>query len=488
MDERALKQQIEEMRQQNKELTDLVKTLNGTIVELQETIRELRRQLNQNSQNSSKPPSSDGYNKPSPKSQRVKSGKKPGGQMGHPGKHMSIPHKPDEVRQHLPEKCKECPILSECLSNGNVFRCAEKRYVVDAVIKTVVTEHQTMCAEHCPNGNRKLIGIFPENVNAYVRYGDSVAITVGLLSTYGAVSAIRIQSLMKSMLNISISTGTIISMVGKCAQKVAPTIAMIREKLAGKEVCNFDETGVRVNGSLYWVHNSSTPDLTYQTVHTKRGKEGIDGNGVISDFHGTAVHDCWSSYWKYNDVGHAVCGAHLLRELTGIAETYPDHKWANDYKNLLLTMKRTKDKAIKKGQTELSYYHKHKFDKEYKRIMNLADSECPPPQSSPEKKRGRVKRGKERSLIDRLMTLKNEICLFVHDFKVPFDNNQAERDLRNIKTKNKIIGCFRAEDGAQNYLDIMSYLSTGLKHGIGVVEALSAAFAGKGNIVLQQGF
>lgn len=160
MDERALKQQIGEMRQQNKELTDLVKTLNGTIVELQETIRELRRQLNQNSQNSSKPPSSDGYNKPSPKSQRVKSGKKPGGQMGHPGKHMSIPHKPDEVRQHLPEKCKECPILSECLSNGNVFRCAEKRYVVDAVIKTVVTEHQTMCAEHCPNGNRKLIGIF----------------------------------------------------------------------------------------------------------------------------------------------------------------------------------------------------------------------------------------------------------------------------------------------------------------------------------------
>ena len=151
-------------------------------------------------------------------------------------------------------------------------------------------------------------------------------------------------------------------------------------------------------------------------------------------------------------------------------------------------MKRTKDKAVKKGQTELSYYHKHKFDKEYKRIMNLADSECPPPQSSQEKKRGRVKKGKERSLIERLMTLKNEVCLFAHDFKVPFDNNQAERDLRNVKTKNKIIGCFRAEDGAQNYLDIMSYLSTGLKHGIDVVEALSAAFAGKGNIVLQQGF
>lgn len=120
--------------------------------------------------------------------------------------------------------------------------------------------------------------------------------------------------------------------------------------------------------------------------------------------------------------------------------------------------------------------------------MELADRECPPPQYPPKKKRGRVKKGKERSLIERLMTLKNEVCLFVHDFQVPFDNNQAERDLRNVKTKNKVIGCFRAEHGAQNYLDIMSFLSTGMKHGIGVMESLSAAFAGNGNIVLQPGY
>lgn len=488
MDEQALNQQITELRQQNKELTDLVKTLSGTIVELQETIRELRRQLNQNSQNSSKPPSSDGYNKPSPKSQRVKSGKKPGGQKGHPGKNITIPHKPDEIRQYLPEKCKECPLLSDCITNGNIFRSAEKRYVIDAVVKTVVTEHQSLKTDQCPNGVKNLVGKFPENVNAYVKYGDSVAVTVGLLSTYGAVSVKRIQNLMKSMLKISISTGTITTMIRKCAEKVAPTIAEIREKLAGKQVCNFDETGVRVNGSLYWVHNSSTPDLTYQTVHTKRGKDGIDGNGVITDFHGTAVHDCWSSYWKYNDVDHAVCGAHLLRELTGIEDTYPEHNWSKDFKKLLITMKKTKDKAITKGQTKLSYYHLHKFDKEYKRIMKLADSECPLPQHPPEKKRGRVKKGKERSLIERLMALKNAVCLFVHDFHVPFDNNQAERDLRNVKTKNKVIGCFRAEHGAQNYLDIMSFLSTGMKHGIGVVDSLSAAFAGNGNIVLQSGY
>ena len=134
---------------------------------------------------------------------------------------------------------------------------------------------------------------------------------------------------------------------------------------------------------------------------------------------------------------------------------------------------------MKKGKTNLCYYHLHKFDKEYERIMKLADRECPPQQYLTEKKSGRVKKGKERSLIERLMTLKNEVCMFVHNFQVPFDNNQAERDLRNVKTKNKVSVVI-----AQNYLEIMSFLNTGLKQGIGVVESLSATFVGNGNIVI----
>lgn len=485
MDERD--RQIEAMTKQILDLTIMVNMLTGTIAELQETIRELRRQLGQNSQNSSKPPSSDGYNKPSPKSQRTKSGKKPGGQKGHPGTHMSIPHEPNQVRQHLPEKCEGCPKLSECLKKGNVFKCAEKRYVVDLSIQTTVTEHQTMNVKNCPCGNGEIAGAFPENVKAYVQYGDSVTMAAGLLNTYGAMSVERIHSLMKSQLGISLSTGTIISMVKRCGEKVLPMNEMIRILMPTKDVCNFDETGIRVNGKLYWVHNASTPELTYQTVHQNRGKDGIDDNGVIRDFHGTAVHDCWSPYWKYEGVRHAICCAHLLRELTGIEE-YTGHKWAEDFKKLLLAMKKTKDNAVRKEKTKLSYYHLHKFDKEYERIMKLADSECPPPENSKQKKRGRVKKGKERSPIERLIALKEAICLFAHDFRIPFDNNQAERDLRNVKTKSKIIGCFRTENGAQNYLNIMSYLSTGLKHGFGVVEALSAAFAGNGDIVLQPGF
>ena len=148
-------------------------------------------------------------------------------------------------------------------------------------------------------------------------------------------------------------------------------------------------------------------------------------------------------------------------------------------------MKITKEKAVAKGSEELSYYHLHKFSKQYDDIMQKADEECPEPPDPPEKKKGRKKKGKERSLIERLVMLKDSVCLFIHDFKVPFDNNQAERDVRNVKTKTKVSGCFRTEDGAQNYLDIMSYLSTGRKHGVSVYDAMTAALSGNAEIVLQ---
>ena len=148
-------------------------------------------------------------------------------------------------------------------------------------------------------------------------------------------------------------------------------------------------------------------------------------------------------------------------------------------------MKKARDKAAANGRTELSYYYLHKFDTEYDRLMTLADKECPLLPDPPQKKKGRKKKGKERSLIERLVALKASVCLFIRNFDVPFDNNQAERDVRNIKTKTKVSGCFRTESGAQDYLDIMSYISTGRKHGVSAYEALTEAFAGNAEIVLQ---
>jgi transposase len=255
--------------------------------------------------------------------------------------------------------------------------------------------------------------------------------------------------------------------------------------LVGADVANFDETGTDVNGKTIWVHNSSTADLTYQTISKKRGQPGMEDNGVLPDFKGTAVHDCWSPYWRYTDIHHAVCCAHLLRELTGVEQYSPEHKWAPEFKTLLRTMKKARDKAVTKGKTELSRYYHHKFDLEYDRIMKLADEECPVPPDQHPNTKGRKKKGKERALIERLIKRKASVCLFTKDFRVPFDNNQAERDVRNVKTKTKVAGCFRTESGAQDYLDVMSYISTGRKHGVSAYEALTAAFAGNAEIVLQ---
>lgn len=483
---------IEALTKQVADLTALVQTLTEsntalteTIKELQETISELQRQLNQNSQNSSKPPSSDGFNKPNPQSQRKKSGKKQGGQKGHPGAHMSVPHKPDEFRKHLPKQCISCPHLDKCVLKGDVFTCGEKRYEVNAVITTKVTEHQSVQVVSCPCGGESLSGEFPEGIRAYVQYGDSVSVLAGLLSSYGAVSTMRIHVLLGSLLGVSLSTGTIQSMVSKCAQKVGGTLETIKSMLIGSKVANFDETGTDVNGRTLWVHNSSTPELTYQTISKNRGQVGMDDNGVLTEFGGIAVHDCWSPYWKYDGITHAVCNAHLLRELTGIEQNRPEHQWAPGFKTLLRSMKKACAKAAAKEKTELSYYYLHKFNTEYDRLMEMANEECPPPPDPPQKKKGRKKKGKERSLIERLTALKASVCLFVRDFTVPFDNNQAERDVRNVKTKTKVSGCFRTESGAQYYLDIMSYISTGRKHGVSAYEALTAAFSGNAEIVLK---
>jgi transposase len=286
------------------------------------------------------------------------------------------------------------------------------------------------------------------------------------------------------MFGISLSTGSISSMISRCALKVGDTLEKIRRHLSDDNIVHFDETGARTAGTLYWVHNSSTGKYTYQTVSRKRGREGMEDNGVLPEFSGTAVHDCWASYWRYDDIDHAICGAHVLRELTGIEENWPEHIWSVKFKELLLSMKASKEKAQAKGKDHLSRYCLKKYSKEYDEIVDLAEQECPVPVYDDFHKRGRKKKGKERSLIERLQVLKDEVCLFIHDFDVPFDNNQAERDLRNVKTKIKVSGCFRSEKGAQDYLDVMSYLSTGRKHGISVFDALTAAFNGNSDIVL----
>lgn len=203
----------------------------------------------------------------------------------------------------------------------------------------------------------------------------------------------------------------------------------------------------------------------------------MDDGGVLPQHGGIAVHDCWKSYWNYDGMTHAVCNAHILRELNGVIENHPEQEWAPAFKELLLNMLQAKEKAIQKGAGQLSYYHLHKFSKMYDGIIETRIRENPLPETTV-KKRGRKKRGKVLALIDRLREYKASVCLFAENFTVPFSNNQAEQDIRIMKIKTKVSGCFRTEKGAADYLNIMSYVGTAKKHGINPYQAIKQAITG----------
>lgn len=476
----------EQLLQQVNSLTATVDSLNATIdaqtqliAQLNQTIQELKEQLNKNSKNSSKPPSSDGFKKPAPKSLRKPSGKKVGGQNGHQGTYLAVLTEPDETIKHMPSSCEGCPHYQMCKSAACI---AEKHHVIDAVVEVNVTEHQILEIPICMIHGEARKGVFPENVKATVQYGENLQALSVALNTVGAVSIKRTHEILSGVFNIPISTGTISSMVKRCADSLSNTVTEIRQRMKNSALGHFDETGTRVNKKLWWVHDASNCEYTYLDISTKRGSKGMEECGVLTEFKGIAMHDCWASYWNYTDAEHAVCCAHLLRELTGISENHPEQKWASAFTDLLLEMKKAKDKAAEKGRDSLSYYYHHKFDRKYDELIKQARNENPLPETT-EKKRGRKKKGKILALVERLEKYKASVCLFIDNFNVPFDNNQAERDIRMIKVKTKVSGCFRTEEGARDYLKIMSYIGTAHKQGYNAYEAIKNAISGNPDFI-----
>lgn len=484
---------IEESNRTISELYLTIEESNRTISELYQitgelhgTIQELTASLGQNSRNSSKPPSSDGLHKPAPKNTRVSSGKKPGGQVGHRGSHLIATAEPDEIVLHVPAACRGCALHDNCVNNGCI---GETRQVIDAIVSVKVTAHQSLLLD-CPLHGKQQKGEFPDDIKATVQYGENLQALVVALNTIGAVSVNRTHEILGSVFNIPLSTGTITNMVSRCADGLTGIMEKIREKIAASGLIHCDETGTRVGGITMWVHDASNFYYTLLTLSKKRGKEGIDAGGVLPKFVGIVVHDCWASYWKYKQILHALCCAHLLRELTGVEENYPDQMWAPAFKKLLLKMKIAKEKAIEKGQDKLSRYFLKKFERQYDELLKLAYEENPPPiaEETEEKKRGRKKKGKVLSLIERLDAYKPAVCLFINNFEVPFDNNQAERDFRMVKTKTKVSGCFRSEKGGEDYLKIMSYVGTAKKHKIKPYEAIRQAVRGTPEAIFAGGF
>lgn len=435
--------------------------------EMQSRIEALEGRLRKDSHNSHKPPSSDGYGKKAPKSLREPSGRKPGGQQGHGGSTLKFARDPDVVVMHpLQWRCDQCGQRLSTLGLTLI-----RRQVFDLVKPVVqVTEHRGY-ETHCTCGKHHR-SPFPAEAAAPVQYGPAIKGTLVYLTQQQLLPMARTAQLVEDLYGVKLSTGTVQACIGQAAQQLTPSYEQIAQAIRVQPVVHFDETGQRAEARLRWLHVAGTPELTWYFTHDKRGQLAMDDAQILPGFKGVAVHDGWASYRDY-DCTHALCNAHHLRELIYLEET-AQQPWTRKMIEFLRAAKKAADEARREG-TPIALKRLGYLRRTYDAILSEGEKDNPL-SSIRLGARGKVKQTPTVNLLKRLRQHSEDVLRFLADLTVPFDNNQAERDIRMPKLKQKTSGCFRTVAGADAFAVIRSYVATLRKQGRNVFAALTGLF------------
>ena len=470
-----------------KAVVELVNNLYGKINELIKRVEELENQLSKyeiknkelinqkskNSTNSSKPPTTDGFNKKKKKTRslREKSKLKSGGQVGHKGTTLEMVPNPDKIIPIEVINCKNCNHHFE-----ESEKHIEKKQVKDIPsLKALVTEYELEVGL-CPICEIKTIGDFPFCYNKDIQYGPNIKSYVVYESKYNFIPLNRIVKSVKGLFKINLSEGTVCNFISEFNLIIKSPVELIKQGLIKSKIVCFDESGGRCNGKLNWFHVATNKVLTYFSFNPKRGKKGMDAAGILPFFKGKAVHDCYASYYNYI-VEHVLCNAHILRELIFEKEENLQ-KWAGEMINLLLSIKLEVKERIESGKSKLSPKKINQYESEYDKILKKGFRKNPY-QEKESNKKGKAKQSDTYNLLKRLREHKSEFLAFMYDFEVPFDNNLSERDIRMLKVYIKVSGCFRSLSGAQAFCNIRSYLLTAKKQGVSAYQAINDTFHGK---------
>jgi transposase len=466
----ALSDEIGRLKAQVGRLQAKLSELRGHNFRLLRRNAELEALVAKDSHNSSRPPSTDPLWAKRTRSLRRPSGRRVGGQAGHSGETLRLVERPHRTVEHRPRECRGCHAP---LDSARVVRHHRQQVweVVPAKIK--VTEHR-LAVLRCQGCGRTTRGEFTGSVRSGVQYGPGVKARVLYLQQYQLLPYVRTSEAMRDLFGCRLSPGTVANIVRECSNALLETELKIKRSLRRSAVIHADETGLRVNKRLAYVHVASNAKLTHYAAAAHRGQTAMDEINVLPRYRGTCVHDGLLAYKYYTRCRHALCGVHLLRELTYFEELSEGTKaWAAPLKELLLEMKREAERVRVEGGKRIPEYQLQSLTASYDRLVAAGQKAQPPPDVP-----GQVMK-QARNLLLRLERRRQEVLCFLTDFAVPFDNNQAERDLRMVKLQQKTSGCFRSEEGARRFCRIRSYVSTMRKQGKGVLPALAGACRGK---------